>query len=337
MGLERGALTALCCAALACALAWPAHAQNAGRDVAGAEALFETGKQLMAEGKHVEACSAFEESLKLDDGIGTRFQLARCWELTGRTASAWALYLEVAAASRALGQSEREELARGEAARLKPKLNTLVILVPEAHRVAGLEVLRNQAPVGQSQWGLQLPVDPGKYEITARASGKQPWTSSVDIAGEGATQSVTVPKLVDAQIAAAPLKTDLAPGPQLDTGSSAAPGKWTALHYTGLGVAAAGVIGLGIGGLFALDATSKDSDSGCDDAACPDRDALDAKEEARSSGNIATVAVITGAVLAAGGVTLFLLAPKAAEGSATVQVSPGVSRSFAGAVLGGRF
>src|SRR5262245_32588034 len=69
-------------------------------DSAGARALFAEGRALMDKDRYEEACPKFEESLRLDPGMGTQFNLAHCWEKLGRTASAWALFLDVAAAAR---------------------------------------------------------------------------------------------------------------------------------------------------------------------------------------------------------------------------------------------
>ena len=70
-------------------------------NVAAAEALFERGRELMAQRRVKEACPLFEESQRLDAGIGTQFNLAACYEAAGRFASAYTLFLEVAEAARA--------------------------------------------------------------------------------------------------------------------------------------------------------------------------------------------------------------------------------------------
>ena len=71
---------------LCCALsATPAAAQSS--DSAAARALFTEGRTLMEAERFDEACPKLEESLRLDQGIGTQFNLAHCWEKQGRTAS----------------------------------------------------------------------------------------------------------------------------------------------------------------------------------------------------------------------------------------------------------
>src|SRR5258708_17658401 len=94
---------------------------------AAAEALFEDGRRLMTEGRYGEACSKLEESQRLDPGLGTQFHLANCWQRSGRTASAWALFREVSAEARARGQVGRERVARDRALALEPWISKLVI------------------------------------------------------------------------------------------------------------------------------------------------------------------------------------------------------------------
>src|SRR5205807_91874 len=91
--------------------------------------LFLEGRKLAAAGDYAAACPKFEDSYRLDPGIGTNFNLADCYEHRGLIASAWARFLDVAAATKAVGQSERERVARARAALLEPKLARLTLEV----------------------------------------------------------------------------------------------------------------------------------------------------------------------------------------------------------------
>jgi hypothetical protein len=230
----------------------PAFAQ--GSDPATARALFAEGRKLMGEKKYEDACPKFEESLRLDHGMGTQFNLAFCWEQLGRTASAWATFLDVAAAARAAGQSEREAAARDRAAALEPKLSRLTIKVPAP--VESLEVTRDDVAVGRAAWGSAVPVDPGTHTLKASAPGKKSWQQQVSVAG-GARVSVDVPKLEDAPVAVAAAVTEPEPARSRsdERPRDSEPARDEGVDGTRVAawvIGGVGVVGLGVGTFFAL-------------------------------------------------------------------------------------
>lgn len=167
-------------------------ARDARADAATAQALFDQGKKLMGEKKYAEACPKFEESQKLDPGLGTQTNLAICYESMGRTASAWSLYLDVAGQAKATNQTDREKKARDAAKALEPKLSKLTIEV--ASPPEGLEVRRNGQVVGQATWGTPVPVDPGEIKVTAMAPSRKLWEKTIKIEKPGET-TVKIPEL----------------------------------------------------------------------------------------------------------------------------------------------
>ena len=74
-----------------CAGAFGVAAPSAEADDPGAalkaqaRALFEDAKKLAAQSKYAEACPKFEESQRLDAGLGTKFYLADCYEHIDQT------------------------------------------------------------------------------------------------------------------------------------------------------------------------------------------------------------------------------------------------------------
>jgi hypothetical protein len=90
---SRVSVCSLVASAIACAWVAPAAGQATG-DAAMAESLFREGKRLSAEHKYSEACPKFEESFKIDHGLGTLLNLASCHESGGQPASAWAEFSE---------------------------------------------------------------------------------------------------------------------------------------------------------------------------------------------------------------------------------------------------
>lgn len=96
---------------------------------AAAQALFDSARALRTEGKIAKACARFEENLRLDVGIGTQFNLADCYERIERTASAYALYREVASSARRMGQMARATAAAERNRDLAQRLSSLTLNV----------------------------------------------------------------------------------------------------------------------------------------------------------------------------------------------------------------
>ena len=188
-----GRTTASLCALLFLTLGMPSPSRAAPHDEAGARALFVEGRKLADAGHYPEACLKFEESLRLDPGVGTTFNLADCQEHLGRTASAWQRFLEVAAATRHDGQTERARAAQARADALEPRLARLVISVSAP--APGLVVERDGLAVGAAVWDTPVPVDPGPHVIEARAPGRRVWSQRTTVPDARATVVIAVPAL----------------------------------------------------------------------------------------------------------------------------------------------
>jgi len=297
--------------AVVCSLAWvPAFAaEPTASEKATARALFDEGRRLVEAGQVAQACPKFEESQRLDPGSGTQFNLADCWERENRTASAWTLFLEVASAMKAAGQTSREQAARERAAALEKRLSRLKIVVDR--EVPGLEIRRDGEVVGKATWGLALPVDPGTHRIEVSAPGSKPWSERVEVAAGPSERAVTVPALGAAD-ASPPVTTPAiaampatVPTPQAD---NATPGGTQ--KTIGLIVGGVGVVGLGVGAALGLGAKSKfdESKPHCDSAGC-DPEGLSIREDAVSKGNVATIVSGIGLVGLVGGAVLYFTAP----------------------------
>jgi len=320
-----------------------AAAQASAQDQAVAQSLYDEGKKLMGAGNFAGACPKLEESQRLDPTPVTEFYLADCYERAGRTASAWTTFLDLAATEHANGGPkavERERVARDRAGALEPRLAQIIVDVPAAARVAGLVVKRDGEVVRDGQWGVPIAVDPGKHSIEASAPGKKTWTTTQEIAAAGGKTTVSVEALVDlpAAIPGAPGASGVtalpSTAPAGDEPHAASP-----LRTVGLVVAGVGAAALVTGTVFGVMALSKSSDanSGHCGGALGGANQCDAtgvglRNDAVSFGNVSTVAIIAGGVLAAGGVTLWLVAPKGA-----VQAGPAVGVGTAGMMLRGIF
>src|SRR5579859_276986 len=324
--LRIGSLTVL----LLALHARPGAAQVSAENRAAAQALFDQGRTLLKSGRAQEACPKFEESQRLDPGVGTQLNLADCYERTGRTASAWTLYIDVASAARQAGQEERAALANQRAAALRDKLSRLVIAVPKEARVAGLVVERGSLTVGEAQWGAPMPVDPGAQTLKVSAPGKSSWHTTIDIAADGSTKSITVPVLQNAPVAEA-TSAGASAGGDLGTAKPSSSQKTIAFVAGGVGIA-----GLAVGGIFGGIAMSKKSNAGCDGNVCSSDDQQATYKDAQKAGNLSTIAFAVGGAALAGAVVLYFTAPKnpstgKASFGAHASMGPGAVEVRAGA------
>jgi tetratricopeptide (TPR) repeat protein len=303
---------------------------KSGGNRAAAEALFNQGRELMSAGKFNEACPKFEASQQLDPGLGTMLNLAECYEKTGRTASAWAEYREAIPLARAAGSKARQDLATERAQALEERLSTLTIRAISGEAASPeLEVRRDGVRVQPAELGAPIPVDPGEHTVEAKAPGKRPWSSKVQVGADAAKVQVEIPAL-DPADAGAPSTPENGVAARIETGTPAAdePSSGSAPRTVGFVAGGAGLVGLGLGGFFGLRASSKWSDardncgSGTYDCS---QEALNLASSARSQANISTVAFVAGGALLAAGVVLYLTAP---SNDARVALRLGPSSAF---------
>ncbi len=285
-----------------------------------------------------EACAKFEAASHLTTTAGVRLNLAGCWAKMGRTASAWGMYDEARALADRSGDAAAAELAQRGKAELEPKLSRLVVSVAPAN-AAGLTVTRDGEPVFSGAWGVGVPVDPGDHDVAARAPGHKDWSSKVSVNGEGAQVTVTVPVL-DAGEARTPVAAAATPrqrrsrpepghGRRRDRrdGPASSSSRGSTQRIVGIVTGGVGLVALGIGAYFGVKTASDKSDyqgnevnGKCINLACQTQ-----SQDAVSAGNVSTVFVIAGAALVAGGVVVWLTAPKAHESGVRAHLAPTVT------------
>ena len=133
---------------------------------ARAEALFIEARQLMDAGNLEEACPAFATSLRLERAVGTLLNLARCYELQGKTASAWSLFIDAESYALTTHDLRRAELARANHQRLAAMLPRVTVTASGLDATTTL--LLDDSPLDQGALGLPLPIDPGPHVLVAR-------------------------------------------------------------------------------------------------------------------------------------------------------------------------
>ena len=347
--LPSAALLATC---LVTASLAPGVARAQDAEQSPARRLFVEGRKLAQDGKYAEACPKLEESLRLEVGVGTQFNLADCWEHIGRTASARALFLGAAASAKAAGQGDREQVLRERAAALEPRLSKLVIEVVATD--AKLSVKRDDLPLESDSFGKAVAIDPGKYTIKARAPGKQHWQKVVEVKAGTPVVTVEVPELQALKPADAPVAAASEPTPPPAAKMEPAPAspadadRGAKLNYGALTVAGLGVGALTVGVVMAFKYRSANDDAkdicpsnhGCSIQQIQDHDRL--VDDARSARAWSYAGFTAGGLgLAGAGLLWFFQRPSkstSASARASWQAAPVVAADGSlGAMLNGRF
>jgi hypothetical protein len=306
---------------------------------AEAEALFNDGRSLIKAGKLAAGCDKLAASERLESSVGTLLNLGDCREKLGKLASAWAAFRKAEAKARRTGGDDKRQAEAGRrAALLEPRLSKLVIDVAE--RADGEVVRRDGEIVDDAEWNTPLPVDPGRYTITAEAPGRQPWRTTVAIETGTPRRLVGVPRLAPAEpVASEPEAPWPPPRPELVRRPAPPPRRtWTGTRAFSAVLAVAGAGGLGTGIYFGVHShdLAERADARCPGAACSDPEGLRLNDQAQTAASRANVLYIAGGAALAGAAVLWLVgAPD------EVAVVPIAARSPAGSHVGlamtGRF
>jgi hypothetical protein len=320
--------------ALALSITWTEGVAFAQVANAAAEALFKEGKALMEKADLAGACAKFAESERLDASSGTMLNLARCYALQGKTASAWAKYLEAGRIAKEQGRAARAAEAKKKAAELEPDLSYLTIVAGQLPADATLEL--DNVRFESSSFGTKLPIDPGPHFVVVRAASYDEKRLDVTIGSKGDTQTLTIPSLTPSRAPEAaatepPRQPEPAPvappvpppQPEPAPVSMPAPQPSSAAHHTGATegpsalpwvIGGVGLASLGVGAAFGFLALSsyKDADAACPTHRACTEDAMSQRDTAQTQGWIANVGVGLG-VVGLGVATIMLVTSGSSE------------------------
>ncbi len=314
----------LVAALLACA--GPAVADNKSE----ADALFKKAKKLHADKKFADACPMFEKSDALDPGIGAKLNVAKCYEDWGMLARAYRWYTDAEAMATSAGDKRADKIKELIAA-IEDDVPRLTLKLPDGADPATADVTLDGKPF--TDLGKEHRIDPGPHEITWMAGGqKKSKTVPMERGGE---LDLTLDVRATAEIVSK--KTNPTP-----PATPSPPGRTR--RIAGISIGAAGLVGFGVASYLTLDARSTYNDAL--DAHCMgqsnmcDDEGLKITKDARSRANVATVITVISLAAIAGGVVLYLTAPKgssATEKKTALYLAPVVGDDTGGLVLGGGF
>lgn len=344
-----GMLTLVGLVIAATILASPPAAAN----VDTADALFQRARELKKQGRCREAIPMLIESNRIDAASGTLLMLAKCYITEGRMASARRALEDAKARANVEKRPERRQQARDLLTEIEGKVSYITItLSPEAAKLAGVEVRRDDEVLGKATFGVPVPVDAGPHRVSASASGFEPLTIDVQVGPNGDRKTVEIPLLKPS-----PPPPATPPAPPLVVEPSATslagePGRRGTWRSAGLIVGGTGVAALVVGSIFGVMAKVNHDTAKrlCPASPCGSPAGLEANSAAITDANVANASLGIGVGLVATGVILYVSAPRepsAASASTTerralspirsVAIEPLVGPTGVGLNLGGAF
>jgi hypothetical protein len=297
-----------------------------------AELLDAEATSLMQQHRYAEACPKLAQSDRLHPGTGVLLRLGLCYELSGKTASAWSTFREAAGRARHAGDEAVAQLATKRAGALEPRLIKVTLQLAPGLEPAGVTVRCDGITLDRSAIGAPIPLDPGNHTVEASMPGRPPFRRTLVVAEGDAPATLAV------DLGAAPASSAAAvTGPD---GSDAAP-RGSTQRTMALVAGGVGVVGIVVGTIFGALAMSNwnrarsectSGFSGCSP------DALSLEPVVKSDALWSTVGFAVGAAGFVGGAVLWWTAPRTARAeSSGYIVAPAVDGHRFGVDLEGRF
>jgi hypothetical protein len=323
----KRALFVVACLALTSSVAFAQVDPKAPADPAASREQLKIGFELKKQGDFAAAVGHLEESVRLDPkALKPLLNLADCEEHLNRLVAAQAHWVRVRDQAAADGSHDFEEEAKRRLADVEARMPRLTVtLAPEAP--PNTEVVRDDVALGAVSLGAPLPTDPGKHLVIARAAGYAPRGFEITLA-ERETKSLTVtpgPRLPDppSPVFVAPPRASstafVSPPPPL------APVDTTQRTFGVIASAAGGVClgaGLVFGGLALSNKNASNAGGHCDATGC-DAEGKDLRQDALRDATFATILVVGGGALLAGGLVVVATAPSNKRARAALTIAPG--------------
>ena len=300
-----------------------ARAQTPDASKGAAIALFDDASRVMSQGTFAEACPMLARSNEIAPSGGTLLTLAECYEKNGQFASAFTAYNEAAVRAQSAAKADPEIFARAAAARVEQRVSWLTVNMPPSKPGREMTMTRDGQVVPSAAWATPVMLDPGPHTIEVRAAGvATPWKNTFKLGQAAERKVIDVPDLTAPAQPAGGAAAATAPTPEAPShpGQAAEPGSTQRL--LGIGLGGVGVVGVALGVVFGLTASGKDGDAAkhCRTETLCDPEGVSLGKEADDAAAISTIAFIAGSAAIAGGVILYLTAPRASTTAWTTRL-----------------
>ncbi len=336
----------------------------AAPDAAAAESLFQRGVERLKANDWVEACKAFEASMKLDPSVGTQINVARCSEHDGHIAQAWADYKKAKTLNSETPLEKRkanvDSFVDAAIKKLEPRLPFVTVKVtihgppgqptPKASDIAGLKVERDDTPIPVEGLAVAVPIDPGKHVFKASAPSYRAAKVEMDFT-EAAKRDVALEIFYEPPPKAPPL-APVVPPPVVPNGGGGQTSNGPVL-ITGITLAAVGgatlIVSAVTGGIALSDRKTIDKlvqNKSCTEAggtlqcsAASKTEAHDALTRGKTLSLVSTVTVFSGAALASAGLVMTIVGATSSNKpqASTIGFVPLIGPGMAGGFVSGTF
>lgn len=156
-----------------------AWAQEDSKELSRARAKFQRATELEQAGNWTSALELFREVGQVKMTPQVRFHIAWCEEKLGKLVTALGGYELAMAEADEVGPDFRAEVS-AKVEDLKARIPKLVIERGRGAEAAAIEL--DGVALGSNYIGVEFPVDPGPHNIAAKAPGREPFSTTIEIA-----------------------------------------------------------------------------------------------------------------------------------------------------------
>ncbi len=306
-----------------------AHAEPTAQEKETARALMDRGDDSFEKKSYTAALEAYAGAHAIMRVPTTALEVAKAHEALGNLVEARDALLEAIRFPKSPNEPKAYTEARAEAEKhataLGDRIPSIVIQLQGLPQGTQPRITVDRVSLPPAAALLPIKVNPGRHVVVVSSDATHDARKDVDVVEH---QNVTVPIALSAR----PASERPAPVEPSTTTSSGSP-----LRTVGLITGGVGLAGLAVGTIFGLQASKKQDDASCPGNVCKDEASAGTLRSANDAATISTIGFVAGGVLAAGGITLWLLGSGRSSKTASVRVSPVGAWSSVGIAAAGTF